>query len=104
MQRVAFKMKLHAGQEAEYQRRHAAIWPELAVLLKEKGIREYSLFLDEETLILFGYLQIPDPKSLDLLPGHPVMQKWWDFMKDIMDVHPDNSPVSFPLKEVFYLP
>jgi L-rhamnose mutarotase len=97
-------MKLHAGFEAEYKRRHAVIWPDLAVLLKEKGIQEYSIFLDEETLILFGYLQMPDPQDLDQLPGHPVMQKWWDFMKDIMDVHPDNSPVSLPLKEVFYLP
>jgi L-rhamnose mutarotase len=38
------------------------------------------------------------------LPAHPVMQKWWEYMGDIMESNPDNSPVSIPLKEVFYLP
>lgn len=104
MQRIAFKMKLHAGYEAEYKRRHTAIGPELKALLKQAGIEDYSIFLDEETLILFAYLQIGEPANLDQLPGHPVMQKWWDHMKDIMDVHPDHSPVATPLKEVFYMP
>jgi L-rhamnose mutarotase len=104
MSRVAFKMKLHPGCEAEYRRRHDALWPELAVLLKETGVEEYSIFLDAETNILFGCLRIADPGRLDELPAQPVMQKWWDHMKDIMDTHPDHSPVSSPLQEIFYLP
>jgi L-rhamnose mutarotase len=103
MQRVAFRMKLHEGHEAEYKRRHDAIWPELSQLLKETGIEEYSLFLDEETNDLFGYLRIGDPKRLDLLPAQAIMQKWWDYMKDIMDTYADHSPVSKPLQELFYL-
>jgi len=104
MHRIAFKMQLYPGYEAEYERRHAALWPELASLLKETGIMDYSIFLDKETLILFAYLQIREPGLLDNLPEHPVMRKWWDHMKDIMDVHPDNSPVVTSLREVFYLP
>ena len=88
----------------EYRRRHAAIWPELTDLLHQSGIKEYSIFLEEDTLRLFGFLQIDDPANLDQLPAHPVMQKWWLYMKDIMESHPDHSPVSRPLKEVFYLP
>ena len=104
MTRVAFKMKLFRGCEAEYAKRHNAIWPELQQLLKNTGVRAYSIFLDEETNILFGVLTIDDPLKLDALPHHPVMQKRWDHMKDIMESNPDHSPVSFPLKEVFYLP
>jgi L-rhamnose mutarotase len=104
MPRIAFIMKLHAGKEAEYRRRHDAIWPELASLLHDTGIREYSIFLAERTGQLFGYLQIDDPLKLDQLPAHPVMQRWWEYMKDLMDTNPDHSPVSIPLKEVFYLP
>ena len=104
MERVAFKMKLFKGKELEYKKRHDEIWPELSELLDEKGVREYSIFLDEETDSLFGFLKIPDTKKLDELPSHPVMKKWWAYMKDIMESHPDNSPVSVPLKEVFYLP
>ena len=104
MHRVAFTMKLHKGAEQEYRRRHDAIWPELQVLLHDTGIREYSIFLEEGSNTLFAVLQIADPKALDQLPGHPVMQRWWAYMKDIMDSNPDNSPVTTPLKEEFYLP
>jgi len=104
MERIAFKMKLFKGSESEYKKRHDEIWPELAGLLKEKGISDYSIFLEEETGYLFGVLKIPRAALLDELPAHPVMKKWWAYMKDIMDSNPDNSPVSVPLKEVFFLP
>ncbi len=103
MKRLAFKMKLHTGQTAEYKRRHAQLWPELEQLLKQTGIEDYSIFLDEETNDLLGVLKIKDQSAMRDLPNHPVMKKWWTYMKDIMDTNPDNSPVSVPLKEVFYL-
>ena len=103
MQRVAFKMKLYRGCEAEYQQRHKALWPELYTLLKDSGIADYSIFLDEATGDLFGYLSIGNSVQLAELPGHPVMQRWWEFMKDIMETTADHSPVSIPLTEVFYL-
>ncbi|HEU5167312.1 MAG TPA: L-rhamnose mutarotase [Chitinophagaceae bacterium] len=104
MKRVAFKMKLFKGFEEEYKKRHDDIWPELRTLLKETGVEDYSIFLDKETNILFGVLKIKNALKLDELPDHPVMKKWWTFMKDIMESNPDSSPVSSPLKEVFYLP
>ena len=104
MQRVAFTMKLFPGRADEYKKRHDAIWPELAGLLREKGIRDYSIFLDEPTDTLFGYLTIQNAEELNELPKEPLMRKWWEFMKDIMETNEDNSPVSISLKEVFYQP
>ena len=104
MHRVGFKMKLFNGCEDEYKKRHDAIWPELKILLKETGVEDYSIFLDKETNILFGVLKIKNPLKLDELPSHPVMKKWWAYMKDVMESNPDMSPVSILLKEVFYLP
>lgn len=104
MQRLAVKMKLFKGFEAEYKRRHDAIWPELSVLLKETGVSDYAIFLNEETNDLFGVLKLVDGKAMDDLPSHPVMKKWWAYMADIMEINDDNSPVSIPLKEVFYMP
>ena len=104
MHRVAFKMKLFKGCEAEYKRRHDALWPELQSLLEQAGIKSYSIFLDETTNDLFGYLTIGDTTKLDDLPNEPIMKKWWAYMKDIMETNEDNSPVNIPLKEVFYLP
>jgi L-rhamnose mutarotase len=104
MQRIAFKMKLFPGHTAEYKKRHDEIWPELSALLKAAGIQEYSIFLDEETNFLFGFLKAEDKSLLDDLPNHAIMKKWWAYMGDIMESNPDNSPVSIPLQEVFYLP
>ena len=97
-------MQLRTGFEGEYRRRHDAIWPELAALLHDTGIREYSIFLEEKTGQLFGCLRIDEGAKLDDLPRQPVMQRWWAYMQDIMDTNPDHSPVSIPLKEIFYLP
>ncbi|MBC7650232.1 MAG: L-rhamnose mutarotase [Deinococcales bacterium] len=97
-------MHLFQGFEAEYKKRHDELWPELEALLTATGISEYSIFLDETTNSLFGVLKAEDPKALDDLPSHIVMQKWWAYMGDIMASNPDNSPVSVPLKEIFYMP
>ena len=35
--------------------------------------------------------------------GNPIVQKWWDYMADIMEVNPDNSPVSIPLDERWHM-
>ena len=101
---IASKMKLLKGFEAEYKKRHDEIWPELKVLLKETGISGYSIFLDEKTNNLFAYFTIADDKKLNELPGKEIMKNWWNYMKDIMETNEDGSPVSIPLKEVFYLP
>ena len=104
MHRVAIKMQLHKGFEAEYERRHKDLWPDLQALLKGSGISEYSIYLEEASGSLFGVLKVEDKSMLDQLPAHPVMKKWWAYMKDIMDSNEDFSPVTVPLREVFYLP
>lgn len=104
MIRNAFKMKLKPGFEAEYKKRHDEIWPELSTLLTEAGISDYSIFLDEETLTLFAVQKLAVGHSADLLPSHPIVKKWWAYMADIMETHPDNSPVATPLSEVFHAP
>jgi L-rhamnose mutarotase len=103
MSRVAFKMKLHQDCLHEYKKRHDEIWPELVELLKATGISNYSIFIDEESNTLFGVLNAMDEKLLDQLPQNSVMQRWWQYMADIMETNPDSSPLSIPLKEVFYL-
>ncbi|MFN7119891.1 MAG: L-rhamnose mutarotase [Saprospiraceae bacterium] len=104
MHRKAFKMKLFPGKAEEYKRRHDEIWSELATLLKETGISEYSIFLDEATNVLFGVMNVTDDVKLNELPNHPVMQRWWAFMSDMMETNADHSPVSVNLEEVFNLP
>ena len=101
--RNAFVMKLKPGFEAEYQRRHAAIWPELAKELKTAGISDYSIYLDRRTLSLFAVQKLAPGHRAASLPQTTSVQKWWAYMKDLMETNPDHSPVAYPLDEVFHL-
>lgn len=103
MKREGFKMFLKPGCEAEYEKRHNAIWPELKALLKETGVSDYSIFWDKETNILFAVQEIEGTQNSQALGSNPIVQKWWDYMADIMEVNPDNSPISIPLDELFYM-
>ena len=103
MKRLAFKMKLNPGQREVYVKRHQAIWPELKQLLKDSGVNEYSIFFDEDTHTLFAFQKLTSEWGSQDLSDNPIVKKWWDFMSDIMEVNPDNSPVSMPLEEVFYM-
>lgn len=103
MTRNAFKMKLKPGIAAEYKKRHDEIWPELARELRNAGISDYSIFLDEETLTLFAAQKLTDGNTAADLPNNPVVRKWWDFMAPLMEVNADHSPVVKPLREVFHL-
>jgi L-rhamnose mutarotase len=99
-----FKMKLKPGFESEYKKRHDEIWPELSQLLKDAGISDYSIFLDKETNILFAVQKLTEDNKNDELPKTEIMKKWWDYMADIMEVNPDNSPLAIDLEQVFYMP
>lgn len=103
MRRFGFKMKLKPGFREEYIKRHNAIWPELAALIKTGGVSDYSIFLDEETNILFGVQSVSGEQSSQDMGVDPIVARWWAFMADIMETNPDNSPVTIPLEEVFYL-
>ena len=104
MEKYAFKMQLNPGMAAEYKRRHDAIWPELTALLKQAGISDYSIHLDGETNILFGVLWRHDMHRMDALSEDPLMRRWWDHMRDIMETKPDGEPVATPLKTMFHMP
>ena len=103
MKREAFKMYLKPGYEAEYERRHREIWPEVKQLLKESGVSDYSIYWDKDTNILFAVQKVSEEASSQDLGDNPIIQKWWAYMADIMETNPDNSPVSIPLKEVFHM-
>jgi L-rhamnose mutarotase len=103
MKRVAFKMYLKEGYKEEYRKRHRDLWPEVADLLKRAGVSEYSIFLDEHTHALFAVQTVSQEEGSQTLGHHEIIQRWWDYMADIMEVNPDNSPVTEALEEIFYL-
>lgn len=98
-----FKMRLNPGMEDEYEKRHNELWPEMKDMLHEHGARNYSIFWDKETNILFGYIEIQDEELWKKSADTPINRKWWDFMAPVMETNPDNSPVAKDLKTMFHL-
>lgn len=103
MIRKASIMKVHAGCHEEYYRRHQELWPEMKEMLLAHGVISYSIFLDELTNTLFAYLELEDETLWAQATHTTVCQKWWEYMKDIMETYPDNRPISHDLNEVFFL-
>ena len=103
MRRKAFTMKLHKGCEEEYKRRHDELWPEMKEAIANAGASDYSIFLDEQSGTLFAVQKVAGNASDDDASPSPIVEKWWDYMADIMETHADNSPVCTPLREVFHI-
>lgn len=103
MIRKAFVMFVFPDKHEEYKTRHDAIWPDLAEVLSAHGTHNYSIFLDTETSRLFAYVEVEDEAQWQAIAQTEPCQRWWAYMKDIMETNPDNSPRSVELNEVFHL-
>lgn len=101
--RIAFRMRVHPGREAEYIERHNPIWPELDAVLREHGVLSYSIYLDRETNDLLAYAEIEDEARWQAIAQTDVCQRWWQHMHPLMPCNPDNSPVVEELEEVFHI-
>ena len=103
MIRKGFKMKLYPGMEQEYEKRHDQLWGEMKQMIHEYGGHNYTIFLDRDTHVLYGYIEIEDLQKWEDSANTDINKKWWEFMSDIMESNPDNSPISSDLHQVFHL-
>ncbi len=93
-----FKMKLNAGMFSEYKKRHAQVYLELEAQFRQAGVSDYTIWFDKDTNTLFGYVVLTDEQLWDSIANTEACSKWWNFMADIMETNPDNSPVSADLQ------
>ena len=98
-----FKMKLFSGMEKEYEKRHNELWQEMKDMIHEYSGKNYTIFLDKETLTLFGYIEIESEEKWAKSADTEICRKWWDYMADIMECNEDNSTVSIDLRNMFHL-
>lgn len=92
------------GMIDEYVRRHNEIWPEMVKVLKDAGIKNYTIW--NTGCELFGYYECE--KGVDyaakVQSESPVVDKWNEYMKDILIMEPDPETGAQPLlKKVFSL-
>ena len=105
-QRVAFLLRLKEGTGPDYDKAHAAVWPELLALLKSAGISEYSIFRRDELLILYLHVEGDFDTAWDMIDPDPVNIRWQNAMSAYFQPNQETHPGErFPfMEEVFYLP
>ncbi len=105
MIRKAFMIRAKPGMAMEYQRRHNPIWPDLKKVLKAHGIHNYSIFLQEDSGALFGYMEVENEEIFHKIGESEVARQWWKYMTEVLVCESDESPKAkeVMLKEVFHL-
>lgn len=96
-------MQIISENVQEYKKRHKPIWAELKAILKNHGVHNYSIFLNEETCSLFAYVELESEEKWNEIAETSVCQEWWKSMAPLMETNADNSPVSIELQEIFHL-
>jgi len=103
MERVGFTMRLLPGQEAEYRRRHDAVWPEMLDALRAAGARDYSIFIHGDQL--FAYLVVDDFAAFRAsMAAAEVNDRWQAEMASLIDPLTDPATGFHQrLEEIFHL-
>jgi len=101
--RRAFRMSVDPGRQAEYERRHRPIWPDLEATLLAHGVETYSIFVDPGTDDLFAYVEFCDEAAWQAVADTDVCRRWWRYMREVMPANADDRPDSRDLREVFHL-
>lgn len=84
MKRKAFLIQSKPGLSGVYKKRHNPIWPKLKQELKEHGVRNYSIFLHENSEYLFGYFEVENEVLFEKLGESEIMQSWWRYMTEVL--------------------
>ena len=105
MERVCFLLRVRPDRLDGYKERHRAVWPEMLGALRATGWRNYSLFLDEDGLLV-GYLETDDfAAAVAGMEGTDVNARWQAEMAPFFELpagaRPDTGLTR--LEEVFHL-
>lgn len=105
MKRKAFLIQARPGLSEEYKKRHNPVWPELKQVLQEHGVRNYSIFLHENSEYLFGYFEIENEELFNKLGEMETMQRWWRHMTEVLicESDEDSKAKEDMLVEIFHL-
>lgn len=106
MRRVASVIGLPAEHREEYERHHAAVWPEVLERLTRSNVTNYSIYRHGE--LLFSYYEyVGDDYDADMaaIAADPATQRWWEVQEPLQRPLPDRPEGAWwtELPEVFHL-
>jgi L-rhamnose mutarotase len=84
MQRYASVIGMPTANQEEYERLHAAVWPEILAKIKEVNIQNYSIYRFGE--VLFSYYEYTGTDyaaDMAKMAADPKTQEWWSICEPL---------------------
>ena len=83
MEKVAIFYRLKPGVKDTYIKRHKEIWPEMTEIMDVAGLRNYTIWCQDD--MLFGYYEVKDKARADrILAESPVYNRWREEMSEFI--------------------
>ena len=105
MKRACFIMKVKKDRIEDYLEAHQ-VWPEMKEEINRSGIKNYSMFIGEDGLLV-NYFESDDPmKSLEQLAETEISKRWEKKMVEFFENQSGNTEEgdTIDLKQIFYIP
>ena len=98
--RIGRRTRVKPDAIAAYRDWHRRVWPEIAALTREAGIRNYSIFMDGAEL--FSYFEVDDlDAAMAFLSRREISHRWQALMAPLMEAPSPESPWQV-LEEVYH--
>jgi L-rhamnose mutarotase len=103
VQRICFQMEIIPGQEAEYERRHDEIWPELVTALQDAGVRNYTLFRRGTTVTAYAECHPDVATAFGAVGNTEVNTRWAAWFGEVLAQLTDDEGNLIESTEVWHL-
>ena len=82
MKRYGSVIKVKPEKLEEYKKLHANVWPEVAAMITECNVRNYSIYYHDGYLFsYFEYVGEDYEADMAKMAADPMTQKWWGVCK-----------------------
>lgn len=99
-------MRIKAGRQDEYVRRHREVWPEVMAEHRRAGVAKMAIYMNGSDLFL--YMEVEDySAAVRILNKSPAVLRWEAYMAPLMEdsgehLFSPTTPYPESLPEVFY--
>ena len=106
MQRFSRVLRLREGKEAEYERQHAAVWPDVLAAIGRSGLANMSIYRYGRWL--FMYFELPDGMTLEeagaIIDADESSRRWEQSMHELQEALPESEGLNWwvPMPEIFH--
>ncbi|GAC1328657.1 MAG: L-rhamnose mutarotase [Chloroflexota bacterium] len=103
MQRYGQVLGINSAGIEEYERLHAAVWPEVLTMIHKCNIRNYSIFRYDT--LLFAYFEyVGNDYEADMakMAADPKTQEWWSLNRPLQKQVDSSDEWWTTIREIFH--